>query len=36
MNSMWFLAYVIMPVMVVALGYVAVRLNERDRNGRPE
>ncbi len=36
MNSMWVLAYVIMPVIVVALGYAAVRWQERDRHGRAE
>lgn len=29
MNEMWFLAYVVMPLAVVALGYAAVRWNER-------
>ena len=28
MSGLWILAYVVMPVLVVALGYAAVRLTD--------
>lgn len=31
MNEMWLFAYVIMPVIVVGIGYAAVRWQERNR-----
>lgn len=34
MNGMFFLAYVIMPIAVVALGYAAVLWNERHDGGK--
>lgn len=30
MTGIWIFAYVVLPVVVVAMGYVAMRLNERD------
>ena len=30
MNGLWVYAYVVMPIVVVALGYAAVRWDERD------
>jgi hypothetical protein len=33
MNGLWIYAYVIMPIIVVALGYAAVRWDERDLHG---
>lgn len=30
MTSLWVFAYVVLPVMVVVMGYAAMRLNERD------
>lgn len=29
MNSLWVLAYIVMPVIVVGIGYAAVRWQER-------
>ncbi len=29
MNALWIFAYVVLPLVVVAMGYGAMRLNER-------
>ena len=29
MNSVWILAYVVLPIVIVGIGYVAFRLNDR-------
>jgi len=29
MNSIWIFAYVVLPIVIVGIGYVAVRLNDR-------
>jgi hypothetical protein len=29
MNETWFLAFVVTPVLVVAIGYLALKLHER-------
>lgn len=36
MTATWLFAYVVLPIVVVGIGYVAVRLHEWDsrRNGR--
>lgn len=30
MNGIWIFAYVVLPVVVVAMGYAAMRINERE------
>ena len=35
MTGLWFFAYVVLPVVVVAMGYAAMRLNEWDAPVRP-
>lgn len=30
MTGLWIFAYVVLPVAVVAMGYAAMRLNERE------
>lgn len=30
MNGLWIFAYVVLPIVVVAMGYGAMRLNERE------
>lgn len=34
MTALWVFAYVVLPVAVVALGWAAVRLNEREARPR--
>lgn len=31
MNGLWIYAYVVLPIVVVGMGYLALRLNERAR-----
>jgi hypothetical protein len=33
-NSLWLFAYVVMPVVVVGLGWAALKLNERSMSDR--
>jgi hypothetical protein len=38
MNNLWLLVYSTMPILLLAIGYIAVRLHERDsrRHGPAE
>ncbi len=33
MTGLWIFAYVVLPVVVVAMGYAAMRLNEHETHG---
>lgn len=35
MTGLWIFAYVVLPLVVVAMGYAAMRLNERSVPIRP-
>lgn len=35
MTGLWIFAFIVLPIVVVAMGYGAMRLNDRDAPARP-